>query len=162
MEFGILGLELGGKTTLFSLLTGHLVGPAHGKAATHVGIAQVPDARLDSLSALFKPKKHTPATVRFVDVPGITKGGAQGLNVPELRSMDGLAVVVRGFGSDAVPHPEGSVDPARDLADQHRVGRRAGTRRRPVEAQPLLRPPGRLVRGPGRGPEPVPRSGCRV
>ena len=115
MEFGILGLELGGKTTLFSLLTGHLVGPAHGKAATHVGIAQVPDARLDSLSALFKPKKHTPATVRFVDVPGITKGGAQGLNVPELRSMDGLAVVVRGFGSDAVPHPEGSVDPARDL-----------------------------------------------
>jgi GTP-binding protein YchF len=115
MEFGILGLELGGKTTLFSLLTGHQVGPSHGKAATHIGVAHVPDPRLDALSALFNPKKHTPATVRFVDVPGITKGGAQNLNVPELRAMDGLAVVVRGFASDAVPHPEGSVDPARDL-----------------------------------------------
>jgi GTP-binding protein YchF len=113
MEFGILGLEQSGKTTLFSLLTGH--DPAvHGKA-THVGVAQVPDPRLDRLTALFNPRKHTPATVRFVDVPGIVKGGAASLNVPELRTMDGLAVVVRGFPSDLVPHPEGSVDPARDL-----------------------------------------------
>jgi len=115
MEFGIVGLELSGKTTLFSLLTGHDPGAAHGKAATHVGIAQVPDPRLDRLSALFRPRKHTPATVRFVDVPGIAKGGSASLNLPELRTMDGLAVVIRGFASEAVPHPEGSVDPARDL-----------------------------------------------
>ncbi len=115
MEFGILGLELSGKTTLFSLLTGHHLAAAPGKREAHVGIAQVPDPRLDALSALFKPKKATPATVRFVDVPGITKGGGQALNVPELRTMDGLAVVVRAFASDAVPHPEGGVDPARDL-----------------------------------------------
>ncbi|HUK13697.1 MAG TPA: redox-regulated ATPase YchF [Thermoanaerobaculaceae bacterium] len=115
MEFGIVGLELSGKTTLFSLLTGHDPGAAHGKGATHVGIAQVPDPRLDRLSALFKPRKHTPATVRFVDVPGIAKGGAASLNLPELRTMDGLAVVIRGFESELVPHPEGSVDPARDL-----------------------------------------------
>ena len=80
-----------------------------------MGVAQVPDPRLDRLTAMFKPKKHTPATVKFVDVPGVTKGAAQSLNLPELRQMDGLAVVVRGFESDAVPHPEGSVDPARDL-----------------------------------------------
>ena len=115
MEFGILGLELSGKTTLFSLLTGHEPAAGHGKPAVHVGIAQVPDARLDRLSALFKPKKHTPATVRFVDVPGITKGGSASLNLPELRNMDGLAVVVRSFPSDAVPHPEGSLGPARDM-----------------------------------------------
>ncbi len=114
MEFGILGLELSGKTTIFSLLTGHAPGPGHGKQA-HVGIAQVPDGRLDRLSALFKPRKHTPATVRFMDVPGIVKGGSASLNLPELRTMDGLAVVVRGFASDSVPHPEGSVDAARDL-----------------------------------------------
>ncbi|MGZ5429881.1 MAG: DUF933 domain-containing protein, partial [Thermoanaerobaculia bacterium] len=77
--------------------------------------AHVPDPRLDRLTAMFKPKKHTPATVKFVDVPGVTKGGAQSLNLPELRQMDGLAVVVRGFASEAVPHPEGTVDPARDL-----------------------------------------------
>ena len=115
MEFGILGLELSGKTTLFSLLTGHEPLAGHGKSAVHVGIAQVPDPRLDRLSALFTPKKHTPATVRFVDVPGIARGGSESLNVPELRNMDGLAVVVRGFASDAVPHPEESLDPARDL-----------------------------------------------
>ncbi|HPC83371.1 MAG TPA: DUF933 domain-containing protein [Thermoanaerobaculaceae bacterium] len=114
MEFGILGLELSGKTTIFSLLTGHAPASGHGKQA-HVGIAQVPDDRLDRLSALFEPRKHTPATVRFVDVPGIVKGGSAFLNLPELRTMDGLAVVVRGFASDSVPHPEGSVDAARDL-----------------------------------------------
>ncbi len=115
MEFGILGLELSGKTTLFSLLTGHAADAAPHKREAHVGVAHVPDPRLDRLTEMFKPKKHTPATVKFVDVPGVVKGGAQSLNLPELRQMDGLAVVVRGFSSDAVPHPEGSVDPARDL-----------------------------------------------
>jgi ribosome-binding ATPase len=115
MEFGILGLELSGKTTLFSLLTGHATAATPHKREAHVGVAHVPDARLDTLTAMFKPKKHTPATVKFVDVPGVTKGGSQSLNLPELRQMDGLAVVVRAFTSDAVPHPEGSVDPARDL-----------------------------------------------
>ncbi len=114
MEFGILGLELSGKTTLFSLLTGHAAAPTHKREA-HVGIAQVPDPRLDRLTAMFRPKRHTPATVRFVDVPGITKGGSQGLNLPELRTMDGLAVVIRTFPDEAVPHPEGSINPARDL-----------------------------------------------
>jgi ribosome-binding ATPase len=115
LEFGILGLELSGKSTLFSLLTGQPKGGTSGKPGAHVGMAQVPDSRLDRLSALFKPRKHTPATVRFVDVPGIVKGGAASLNLPELRNMDGLAVVVRGFASEAVPHPEGSIDPSRDL-----------------------------------------------
>ncbi|MGZ5380657.1 MAG: DUF933 domain-containing protein [Thermoanaerobaculia bacterium] len=115
MEFGILGLELSGKTTIFSLLTGHATAAAPHKREAHVGVAHVPDPRLDRLTVMFKPKKHTPATVKFVDVPGVTKGGAQSLNLPELRQMDGLAVVVRGFASEAVPHPEGTVDPARDL-----------------------------------------------
>jgi GTP-binding protein YchF len=115
MEFGILGLELSGKTTLFSLLTGHHVVPVHGKRETHVGIAQVPDARLERLAALFAPRKAVPATVRFVDAPGIVKGGSSSLNLPELRTMDGLATVVRGFASASVPHPEGTVGPARDV-----------------------------------------------
>jgi ribosome-binding ATPase len=115
MEFGILGLELSGKTTIFSLLTGSTATVSGHKREAHVGIAQVPDPRVDRLSAMFKPKKTTPATVRFIDVPGVTKGGSQSLDLAELRMMDGLAAVVRGFASDAVPHPEGTVDPARDL-----------------------------------------------
>jgi len=115
MEFGILGLELSGKTTLFSLLTGHHVAVVHGKREAHVGVAHVPDARLDRLAALFAPRKAVAATVRFVDVPGIVRGGSASLNLPELRTMDGLAAVVRGFASATVPHPEGSIDPARDV-----------------------------------------------
>jgi GTP-binding protein YchF len=115
MEFGILGLELSGKSTLFALLTGHDQPAVHGRRAAQVGVARVPDERLDRLSALFKPRKHTPATVRFIDVPGVVKGGAQALNLPELRAMDALAVVVRAFAAALVPHPEGTVDPVRDV-----------------------------------------------
>ena len=115
MEFGILGLEMSGKSTLFALLTGQSAGAAHGKREAHRGIAQVPDQRLTKLAALYSPRKVTPATVQFVDVPAISKGGSASLNLPELRTMDGLAVVVRAFASDAVPHPEGRVDPAHDL-----------------------------------------------
>ena len=115
MEFGILGLEMSGKSTLFSLLTGQAAAAAHGKREAHRGIAQVPDQRLVRLTAMYSPRKTTPATVQFVDVPAVSKGGSASLNLPELRTMDGLAVVVRSFASDAVPHPEGDVNPARDL-----------------------------------------------
>jgi GTP-binding protein YchF len=113
MEFGILGLAGSGKTTIFSLLTGSR--PALEPGKSHKGIAKVPDKRLDQLSALFKPAKHTPATVTFVDVPPLSKGGASVLNLAELRTTDALALVLRGFANPSVPHPEGSVNPKRDL-----------------------------------------------
>jgi ribosome-binding ATPase len=152
MEFGILGLELSGKSTLFALLTGQSATAVHGKREAHRGVAQVPDQRLTRLAALYSPRKTTPATVQFVDVPSVTKGGSASLNLPELRTMDGLAVVVRSFASDAVPHPEGDNDPARDLelldtellladlavadARLERLGRELGKRRAPeLEAE---------------------------
>jgi hypothetical protein len=115
MEFGILGLELAGKSTLFSLLTGGQAQTARGRREARIGVAHVPDPRLEALVSVFRPRKVTPATVQFIDVPSISHAGAQALNLPELRVLDGLAVVVRGFSSSQVPHPEGSVDPARDL-----------------------------------------------
>lgn len=120
MEVGILGLAESGKTTLFSLLTGSgsaLAGvPRRDQAA--VGMGRVPDPRLDRLSEMYQPRKITPAIVRYVDVPAVggDRPGEASLNIPELRTMDALLVVVRAFASDAVPHPLGSVDPARDLA----------------------------------------------
>lgn len=113
MEFGILGLSGSGKTTVFFLLTGSHPSPVPGKS--QVGVAQVPDSRLDRLADLFKPRKHTRATVTFVDVPPLTKGGAASLNLGELRTMDGLAVVLRAFTNPHVPHPEGELNPKRDL-----------------------------------------------
>jgi len=119
MEVGIMGLAASGKTSLFGLLTGQ--DPAAGggrRDQSQVGIAKVPDLRLDALAAMFEPKKTTPATIRFADVPGIPDEhrGDTSFNLPELRTADALMVVLRSFPSDAVAHPSGSVDPLRDLA----------------------------------------------
>lgn len=115
MDIGILGLSASGKSTLFTLLTGQAPDARHDAVTT--GMATVPDERLDRLSALFEPKKHTPATIRYVDVPGIPAEHARegSLNISELRTMDVLMVVVRAFESDVVPHPLLSVNPTRDL-----------------------------------------------
>jgi ribosome-binding ATPase YchF (GTP1/OBG family) len=120
MEVGILGLAASGKTTLFSLLTGSagaLAGSARRDQAT-VGMGRVPDQRLDRLSQMYQPRKITPAIVRYVDVPAVggDRPGEAALNIPELRTMNALLVVVRAFDDQAVPHPLGSIDPMRDLA----------------------------------------------
>ena len=115
MKLGIVGRPKTGKTTLFNLLTrSHQSVDKFGAVReTHLGTAHVPDPRLDRLSALFKPKKHTPATVDFVDVPGIAKGEQEKIDFSALKNVDALVHVLRAFEDAELPH-EGGVDPARD------------------------------------------------
>jgi ribosome-binding ATPase YchF (GTP1/OBG family) len=69
------------------------------------------------LSALYRPRKTTPATIEYLDLAGMEKGeAAQVLPLDQLRTVDALAHVVRAFRDPAIPHVEGSVDPARDVA----------------------------------------------
>lgn len=115
MKVGIVGLPLVGKSTLFSLLTQAPPAPPGGKPEPRIGIAKVPDARLDRLAAMFNPKKKTAATVEYVDMPGVSKGeGATLVDLPALRGIDAFVHVVRAFESDTVAHSDGSVDPLRD------------------------------------------------
>jgi hypothetical protein len=115
MKAGSVGLAGSGKSTLFRLLTG-TAAPA-GRPEVRLGVARVPDHRVHALAALFGPRKETLATVEYVDVPGLAKGAGKALvDVPALRGIDLLVHVVRGFTSEAHPHPEGSVDPRRDAA----------------------------------------------
>jgi GTP-binding protein YchF len=122
METGIVGLPLSGKTTLFNLLTRSdaETGFAAGKKRANVGVSRVPDRRLERLSEIWSPRKTTPATIQYVDVAGLEKGpGGDGLSsdvLGHLKNTDALAVVIRGFMSDRVPHPESIIDPLRDLA----------------------------------------------
>src|SRR5919204_281777 len=130
MESAIVGLPYVGKTTLFNLLTGgHAAtgGFAGAEGAVNVGVAKVPDDRVDRLAALFKPKKTTHAEVRYADVGlarsahGTPQGsgkadGAGAQRLGELRNADALVHVVRAFRDPSVPHVEGDVDPARDAA----------------------------------------------
>lgn len=117
MRIGLFGFPRTGKSSLFALLTGASAAPHGGREAVHVGIARVPDARLDTLSAMYKPKKTTPATVEYMDLAAIEKGeAAEALPLEQLRTVDALAHVVRAFHDESVPHVEGAVDPARDAA----------------------------------------------
>jgi len=120
MQLGILGFPKVGKTTLFNILTASQQSTDKFSASrqTNVGVAQVPDARLVKLRDLFSPKKYTPATVEYVDIPGIRKGeGAESLDLGKLRTVDALVHVVRAFEDPELPHASGSVDPARDLLE---------------------------------------------
>ncbi len=115
MKTGIIGLSSCGKSTLFQLLTGASPPAQGGRPEPRLGVARVPDQRVDALARLFNPKKRTWATVEYVDVPGVGKGeGSALVDLPALRGTDALVHVVRAFESEAVPHPGGSVDPLRD------------------------------------------------
>jgi Fe2+ transport system protein B len=82
MQFCILGLPKVGKTTLFNTLTAshEATGKFDAVGKTHVAVARVPDVRLARLRDLFQPKKFTPATVEYVDIPGIHSARARSLD----------------------------------------------------------------------------------
>jgi hypothetical protein len=119
LRAGLIGFPSSGKTALFQLLTSVGEAPrSGGKQEPHVGVARVPDERLDRLTALFNPKKHVPATVEFADMGGATgakTGAAALLDVAPFRNADALLHVVRLFRDPSVPYASGSVDPGRDV-----------------------------------------------
>lgn len=119
LRAGLIGFSSAGKTALFQLVTsGRDAAPKGGRADASVGVSRVPDERLDQLTALFNPRKRVPATVEFADIANVGggKAGAQALlDVAPFRNADALLHVVRMFQDPSIPHPSGSVDPARDV-----------------------------------------------
>ncbi len=123
MRLGIIGLPHCGKTTVFNALTGQQLPTGYGASGqmeVHTAVVDVPDERLDFLGALYHPRKVVHATVTYKDIGGLEGGiSAGGLSGPlrnELAQVDGFLHVVRAFEHPAVPHPQGSLDPQRDLA----------------------------------------------
>jgi ribosome-binding ATPase len=118
LRAALIGFGSSGKSTLFQLMTSarETARPAHGKGEAVIGISKVPDARLDRLTAMYNPRKRVPATVEFSDLAAVgPTSGAQALvDVVAYKNADALVHVLRAFRDPAVPHPSGSVDPARD------------------------------------------------
>lgn len=120
MKVAITGLSNSGKTTLFKALTGqNLETTVYPNVAgdPHFGVIKVPDARLDRLSEIFKPKKTTYAIIEYIDYIGITKDNSdQNRKVFDIiRDVDAIVHVVRAFPDDTVLHPLESIDPLRDI-----------------------------------------------
>lgn len=121
MRVGIIGVSTSGKSTLFNALTrGEAETGRFGSARAEVnrGRILVPDRRLDWLAKLYEPKKKTPAAIDFLDFPAVQTGSGKGAaaQIADLRGVDALLHVVRVFDDPAVPHPDQSVNPARDAA----------------------------------------------
>ena len=120
MKLGIIGLPQSGKTTIFNALTrGNAPTTASaGRFEVHNAVVDVPDPRVDKLSAMFKPKKTIYAKVTYADIAGLESGtaksGISGQLLNQLTQMDGFILVTRGFEDDSVLHTMGSIDPARD------------------------------------------------
>ena len=120
MKVGIAGFPRGGKTTIFNALTGQHadVGGFTEPGKVHLGTIKVPDARIDRLTEIFKPRKTTYAEMVFVDFPAAgDTAGSHALDtatLTQMRETDALVQVVRGF---ADPITGDAPNPGRDLAN---------------------------------------------
>jgi GTP-binding protein YchF len=124
MKIAIIGLPNCGKTTVFNALTrGNVETTTYssGQLEPNLAVVKVPDERLHVLEQMFQPRKVIHADVQYVDVAGISGGGRSEGGLPPallnyIGTADALLHVVRAFDDATVAHPEGSVDPQRDLA----------------------------------------------
>lgn len=118
MKVAIVGGSEVGKTSLFGALTRQpvKVGPASFGGDNQIAVVEVPDRRMDRLIEMFQPRKQSHASVTFVDGAAAPAGGrAFGPQfLQEVRQSDALVAVVRAFQSDAVPDPDGGLNPLRD------------------------------------------------
>ena len=122
MNLGIVGLSNAGKSTVFNALTGagaRIDSFSGGSDEANVAVVKIPDPRLDYFHEYFTSKKKTHVELKVTDFAPLQKGqGEKGFParyIGELRACDALLLVVRAFEDDAVPHPDGEVNPSGDL-----------------------------------------------
>ncbi|WP_207956171.1 redox-regulated ATPase YchF [Rubrobacter marinus] len=124
MKVGIVGLPNVGKSTVFNSLTKAGAAEAQNYPFTtidpNLGVAAVPDERLDALARVMESRKVVPATVDFVDIAGLVRGASRGEGLGNqflgnIRECEAIAHVVRCFEDENVIHVDGKVDPVGDI-----------------------------------------------
>ncbi len=120
LKCGIIGITSSGKTTIFNSIsnTRGEVNTFGSGVKANIGIIRVPDSRLGELARLQPTDRIVQATVDIADIPGLMRGQGESAGarlLGEIRNTDALIHVVRCFDDAGMPHPDGSVDPVRDI-----------------------------------------------
>ncbi|MGI6227418.1 MAG: GTPase, partial [Peptococcales bacterium] len=116
MKIGLIGLSGVGKTTIFNLLTNtQATTGVYGAKEINIGMAKVPDARMDYLIELYKPKKTSFAQIEFIDIAGVVPEGGSRKFLDDVRDCDAIVHIVRAFDNPDVPHVTETIAPLKDL-----------------------------------------------
>ncbi len=122
-RFGFVGLPNAGKSSLYNALAGGgaLAAPyAFATTDPNVGVAKVPDVRLDRLAEMSASKKVVPASVQFVDIGGLVEGASTGEGLgnrflAHIREVDAIVYLLRAFSDTDVPGPDDPLECLRVL-----------------------------------------------
>ena len=151
-RFGFVGLPNAGKSSLYNALAGGgaLAAPyAFATTDPNVGVARVPDERLERLAAMSRSAKVVPASVQFTDIGGLVEGAASGEGLGNrflagIREVDAIVFVLRAFRDGDVPGPTDPLDHLRivevelALADLETVERQLDRQRRAAKGDRSL------------------------
>jgi len=122
IEVGLVGLPNAGKSRIFNIFTRQNVPAENFPFCTidpNVGVTTVDDPRLEQLASLIQPKNVRKISVNLIDIAGLVRGAHQGEGLGNqflhhIRTVDGIAFVLRAFEDPSVSHVLGDVNPMRD------------------------------------------------
>ena len=151
-RFGFVGLPNAGKSSLYNALAGGgaLAAPyAFATRDPNVGVAKVPDPRLDALARMSNSRNVVPASVQFVDIGGLVEGASKGEGLgnrflANIREVDAVVYVLRAFEDPEVPGPSDPLEHLRvielelTLADLESVENHLAKRRKAAKADKSL------------------------